>query len=630
MAAFLGLMTLLSGCGGGGAAAVNPTNPVTPTVVASSVQLLVSSPQMDSAGTSAVDVTVVVLDANSVALASKAVTLKVSDPSGTAFLNTVSGATTDDNGIVTAKLNLGTSKANRAITLTATADATSATNTVDVANTKLAIFSGSSSAVIGAATTFQISLKDSAGTAIPNAPVTITSALGNNLNPSSGTTDSSGVLTVVVTGIVAGTDTLTASAFGATASQTLSIGGSDFTFTAPASGQEFLVNAAHSLNIRYFEGLAPQAGKTVIFSATRGTVSGTCITNTSGSCTTAPTLSSSSTGPSTITATTTGPNGTISSTQAVTFITATASTVSVQASQTTVSVNTLGSTTNRATISAIVRDAANNLVKNANVVFNLTDTTGGTISPASAITDVSGVATTDYIAGATSSAPNSVKVEATVTHVGGAPVAVPSASIELTVGGQSLFVRLASDNTIASNGVTYVKTYAAIVTDAAGNPPTVPVQIVFSLKPRGTPNDAFYKGTYTWVETLTGGAWIRSITAYCKNQDLNYNGIIDAGELATTNENGLKVLFPGNVASVTSPVTTNSSGIANTTITYAKDYAYWTTVTLQATAFVAGTESTSVVWFTLPGLAADYTNKDVSPPGTPSPYGPGTSCFDTN
>src|SRR5260221_456412 len=67
------------------------------------------------------------------------------------------------------------------------------------------------------------------------------------------------------------------------------------------------------------------------------------------------------------------------------------------------------------TISATVRDAANNLVEGATVDFQVqTDPTNGGLSAASAVTNTQGIAQTVYTAGNTSSGANGVTVSATV------------------------------------------------------------------------------------------------------------------------------------------------------------------------------------------------------------------------
>ncbi len=89
------------------------------------------------------------------------------------------------------------------------------------------------------------------------------------------------------------------------------------------------------------------------------------------------------------------------------------------------------------------------------------------------------------------------------------------------------------------------------------------------------------------------------------------------------NNNGR--LDPGNVASVPSTVTTNTSGFALFDIVYAKEFT-WVEVELEARTVVAGSEGGSRVRFFLRGLVSDFNNCLVAPPGQVSPYGVATTC----
>ena len=65
-------------------------------------------------------------------------------------------------------------------------------------------------------------------------------------------------------------------------------------------------------------------------------------------------------------------------------------------------------------MTATVRDAANNFVKNQTVNFVLTDVSGGSLSVAQAVTNSQGQAKTFYNASNATSAANGVRVDATV------------------------------------------------------------------------------------------------------------------------------------------------------------------------------------------------------------------------
>jgi hypothetical protein len=279
-------------------------------------------------------------------------------------------------------------------------------------------------------------------------------------------------------------------------------------------------------------------------------------------------------------------------------------------------------TNNSATITIQVRDAANNLVKNAGVGFTLTDPSGGRLTSASGITDISGSASVTYVAGTTSSAQNGVTINATVTDIKGVAIAPVAAATSLTVAGQSLLVRLGTDNRVGGATPLNTKTYVAVVTDAAGNP-SVGTTVQFALRP-----GRYRKGTY--VADIVNNVWVQAVSATCPNEDLNFNGILDAGEGLVAWPAGITpALLPGAVASVNATAKTDASGIATATVTYAKDRSNWVEVTLEARTSVTSNDPPTQATFFLPGLATDYTDLTVNPPGRPSPYGVNASCADT-
>ena len=575
---------------------------------------------MPSSGASTVDLTAIVLSDTKEAVNGRTVAFSTSTDT-TAFVNNIStSGVSDTNGIVTAKLNLGTNKANRTITVTATADSATATNSVDVTGTTVTI-SGSSSLAFGAATTLTFTVKDSAGTALRDMTVSVASQTGNTivLTPATGITNSAGQITAAVTASVAGNDTITATTAGASATQALTISSDSFTFTAPAASAEIpLAPAAGSspaVSVNWTTAGVAQVGKTVTFSTSRGTVAGSpAITNATGD-TPGVTVSSTSAGPAIITAS--GPGGTPAATRNVVFVATTASSVTVQAVPGTIQVSTgsASQATNSSTISVLVRDAANNLVKNATVNFTIIgDPSSGSLAASSAITDVTGSASVTYTAATTSSPSNGVIIQATVTDINGVVIAPVTNTTALTVAGQSLLVRLGTDNLVVSNTPlpTYSKTYAAVVTDAAGNP-VVGATVRFALRP-GT----FQKGFY--IAPTPFLTWVKAATpTTCPNEDLNFNGIIDLGE----DTNGSGQLDPGGSAIVNATGTTDASGIANATLTYPKDHATWAQVILEARTGVVGNDPPALVTFFLPGLASDYSAANIAPPGQTSPYGRG-------
>jgi hypothetical protein len=269
----------------------------------------------------------------------------------------------------------------------------------------------------------------------------------------------------------------------------------------------------------------------------------------------------------------------------------------------------------------VVRDAANNLVKNAGVDFNLTDTTGGSLNASHAITDVTGGAAVTYTAGTVSSAQNGVAIQATVTDIGGVPVGGPAITdtATLTVSGQSLLVRLGTDNLVLSQPPLYKKTWVAVVTDATGNAVSN-ATVLFALRP-----GRYNKGTFDFFDT-TASTWHQNITATCQNEDFNFNGNLDPGE----DFNGNGKLEPGGVATVNATAVTDSSGIAIAVITYPKDHAFWAEYVLEARTAVTSNDPPTLATFFLVGAANDYSDKTTAPPGQISPYGSAAVCSNPN
>jgi hypothetical protein len=634
---FLGALTALviAGCGGSGAGGgVSPTP--TPgegggsTITAASLQLLASSQQIKSDGTEAVNLTAVVLDAGGKAITDKVVNFSVVDPNGSAFLNNIGGSTgkasTDTNGILTAILNLGNNKGNRTINISASADSAISSNQIVVAGTTVSV-SGANSMVFDSINTLTVLVKDASGNGIPGAPVTITSDLGNALTlPSPPVADALGQFKFDVKATKAGNDKLNVNSLGAKATTAISVSGANFIFVLPptAPNNQITVNTPQTLTVHWDEAGAPKAGQIITLTTTRGTITPSSIAvDASGNVTT--TISSPSAGLATISAS--GPGGVPSTSLDLIFVTKTASAINVQADKTTLPINVSGASTSRARITAVVRDIANNLVKDARVNFNIAkDTSGGSLSAGSSITDISGAASVDYVAGNISSAQNGVEIQATVVDVGGTVVTVAPNSVFLTVGGQSLFIRLETDNKVASGLVTYTKSFVALITDSAGNP-IVGTPVQFKLKPADSPNAAYLKGFYQLLQiSPTARGWVQNVTAGCLNEDKNYNGVLDPLE----DENGDGLLTPGNVASVNTNTLTDTAGFATANITYAKNYAYWANVTLEAKISVAGTESVANATLVLPGVFSDYTDPNVSPPGQTSPFGTASACTNPN
>lgn len=632
----VGVFVVLTSCGDGGAA--KSTTAITPPsglATAASVQLLVSNPQMLSSASAATNLTAIALDANGQAISGKLVIFSKGADTSSYFSNV--SALTSANGTATATLNIGTDMTNRVISVTASADGAVSTSPVTVTGTKIAI-SGNTSLAANAQATLTVIVKDSTGVVVPGVTLTAVSQNANPvaLSPTSGITDNTGQITVTVTATNAGalgTDFLTLTGAGTSQIQKLTINTATFSFTAPltvppATTPEIPVGVATSVTVQWFSSGVPQSS-TISFATSRGSFSAGAVATTGGIATS--NITATSTGATIITAT--GPGGTPAATLNVVFITATASTINIQASPSTVAINASGGTGNQSVISVVVRDAVGNLVKNAHVTFGFVkDPSGGSFTTSSATTDITGTTSVNFIAGGSSSPQNGEQIMATVDMVNGAAITPISATVNLTVASQALYVRLGTDNQVYKALVaatTYTKQYSALVTDAAGNPSPDGTPVRFVVRPAHFTLNSFFKGRYIagttkWIkDTLTGTG--------CINEDANLNGVVDVTLTTPFTEdlNGNGIDDPNGVATVNATANT-VGGFAIANITYPQDHATWVQVDLEARAGVIGNDPPTVVSVILPGADVDYNNLSIQPPGVLSPYGVGNLCTDMN
>ncbi len=624
---------------------------VTIVQIQQTLSLTTSLPLIPSDSSKGATITALMRDANNNVLPGIAVNFSPDSGAITKTQTLLGGAaspvviagTTDANGVATAVLTAGNDPTNRVITVTVTAgSAPPATIQVSVGGTLLAL-SGQASLVAGNSSTYTALLTDASGAGIAGKTVTFSSAKGNTLSATTATTDAGGHATVKLTASVAGTDTLTAAALGLTAPETILVSSESFTITlvAPPNQNPPLPLVPLSsippatlpvvVQVLWTSSGTPKANAAVTFSTTRGTIlsatspwaalaNPTVNTDATGTATVA--IASSLAGPAIISASGSG----VSAQVPVTFVAQTPAGIAVQASPATIPIN------GTSTISAIVRDAQNNLVEGATVDFNLTvDPTGGSLSTATATTDVQGRAQTIYTATATTSAANGITVTASV------PGTTVTGSTSLSVGGQTVFLSLGTGNKIsAPNTAQYEQDWAVQALDSHGAalanaPVTATVLPLY-----------YYKGFRNWtgtvwgtVNSIPGCAFPALCTdpsqyapvnyiyvpngAQCPNEDIGWTGIYVASE--DYNNNGK--LDPGNVASV-QPSTggvTDSTGTLLLHVTWPQDHAYYVGVRLSVTATVQGTQHSTSADFVLPGLAADFNQQTTEPPGPFSPYG---------
>jgi hypothetical protein len=537
----------------------------------------------------------------------------------------ITQGTTDATGTAIATLSAGTSSQNRAITVTAAAGTSSATIQIAVVGTTLTL-SGPTSLVQGAQASYTTTLSDSGGAGIVGQAITLVSVNGNTIAPATVTTGTLGSATFTVTAVNAGADTLSASAFGGalqSSPQSLSVSNQSFTVavhpTPPATAGAIPVGAANAVpvTVTWTATGAGQTG-TVNFATSRGTVTPTSVTVNGGTMAQTVTLYSTSAGPAILSATAVQSGVTVATAQtAVSFVApvSTAAAISIQANPSRVA------TQGQSTVVATVVDGSTpspNPVLGATVNFTLTDSTGGTLSAGSAITNAQGQATVTYTATSLSSTPNGVSIQADVQS----NISI-SSSTSLTVGGQTVFLSLGTGNTISALSSTqYELPYSVQAADASGAGLSG-VTVTFSVQ-----SITYLMGHMVFVSPSWGPVYSVPAPSNCSATKVwEMNGTIVSPAPSPTTGYVLTDI-PGSVATTdVSSAVTGTGGTANVNLIYPKDHAYWVSVALTATATVSGTQNSTTATFILPGLSADYSNQAVAPPGQISPYGENTTCY---
>lgn len=585
--------------------------------VASAISLFASSQQIASSGSDEVALTTIAKDDNNNLVAG--VTVAFSATSGQIeVVNAVTGA----DGQATAILKTNSEPTNRVITVTSQSGQVTDTVNIQVAGTTINL-TGSSSLAINDENSFFIQVLNSDSEGISGITVDLSlsgTASGNVANitlPSSVTTDSSGQASFSVIGTTDGSNTIIASAVGATVSHDVSVQGDSFLFSSFSNGAQsvdpevsslpdVLLSNSAEIEVTWTQSNVPVAdGTAVSFTSTRGTVVQSSATTVDGKVTA--TISSTNAGKALVIVTGTDGSVSLNNQLEFEFVAETASTIAAQASPSSIAPN--GDTS---TISVIVKDINGNLVKGKTIEFALTDTNGGSILPATAVTDSNGSASTVYTSNSVS-AQDGVSITATVQEDTSL-----TDTVTLTVAERELFIALGTGNEIVEVDITtYNKQYTVFVTDVDSTP-RENVELTVSAVPK-----SYYKGE--WVAVLDDSGefarWTAGYTAKCANEDLNVDGVLDDGE----DINGSGTLTPGNVVSASGEVTTDAQGRAIIDILYAQSHALWVDVDLIVSAKVAGTESFSHTIFNLPVSGADVSSEDVAPPtsgiGLDGPFG---------
>ncbi len=630
---------------GGGVVVEPPEGPV-----ADSVVLFASSQQLASSGTKAVTLTAVAKDADNNLL--EGITIDFSADSGSlAKVADAEGNTSDvtgPDGKLTRELSTLAEPKNRIITTTITSGSVSDIIEVQVVGTAVTL-TGSSSLALNDAHSYLINVVDSDGNGIANTNVVLSlsgqstetpaGSVADITLPETVTTDFNGQVAVMVTGTSGGTNTLIAEALGANSTQAISVQADSFLFTDFGDGSDNVdpstaelpdisLSKTATVTLTWLRsGVVVPDGTVVYFTTTRGTLATSSATTVGGKVTT--TLTSTNAGQALLTFTgkdtVDGKAIELNNQLEFEFVADTPDRLIAQAFP-----QSIGPNKQTSSISVVVKDAAGNLVKNKMVDFVLTDTSGGSIFPASAKTDSSGNASTVYTSNSTT-AHNGVVIQATVRDR-------PSVTddVLLTVAEREAFITLGTGNTveIGEFETTYIKKYSVFVTDIDSKP-IENVTLSVSAIPK-----QYYKGYWQAVYNVDGfDSYATVITAVCDNEDKNQNSEVDAGEDDDPiNGNNDGELTPGNLVSVfgygaNAEVVTDEQGRAILDIVYPESFGGWSTVEIIVSTKVGGTESFARALHLL-YVAASDTTVEGNPPGGNihgfSDFGIASDCTDPN
>ncbi|WP_051958469.1 Ig-like domain-containing protein [Janthinobacterium sp. RA13] len=635
-----------AGCGGSPPPVVNP--PVTPPVIppvtppepaslASAVNLVFSSTELASAGQPGgeVAVTALVKDGANLALPNA----KISFAADSGILGSVD-AVTDKNGQARALLGTGGANSNRSITVTANVGTRSGKGTVAVTGSSVELL-GPAALMLGQGADLIVTVRDSARKPVAGAAITYSTGAGNGVRVKDGgaaLSNAQGQLVLRLTAGSLGKDAVSVSALGAAATQAYAVAGSDLrlspTVGQDASGADVLPEVA-TLACQPIDARYERAGVAQTGSASLSTSRGSLFADSDCSQALPASLifsngnlprsyvQSANAGVTTITAAVAGGPTAQTRLEFVAPLSA-ASRLAVQADPAVLRANTataaaLADNASISTISAVVRDgAANNLVKNAPVLFSiLNDPSGGYLRQAGPVlTGSDGLARAVYVAGPADSGRDGVLIQA---RIEGAPQAAATALVRLTVARQALSIKLGTGSLLREHSASVLqKDFAVFVSDSAGN--AVPgVAITAAAWP-----SRYAKGSYVWQadkpEFPDTGVWRLALPRYsCANEDVLRNGIFDAAY----DRNGNGVLDPGIPLTVSASGLSDALGMATVTVSYPRNYASWVEVTLTVRGSVSGTEASATAELPLPTLASDFSARRVDPPGRLSPYGSG-------
>lgn len=633
-------ISVLTACGNGGDAG-GSTGTTTSTTVGT-IQLFANPGTVNSDGSTSSTITLTAVSATNSTVANA--TIAVATDTG---LLSSSLVTTDSTGKASVTFTSGSiDRSNRTATITATAGSATATTQIQVVGSTVTLSSTTTSIPPNATfpATLTITAKDSGGNAIPGATVTLSQAGSGvvTFNPIIGTTDATGKLTVSVAGTTAGNSTVTVTAAGATATI-------DYTVTATVStfGIDQTTLNANAPIVPTSPKTAPmQIGDSLVVRVATGTSTNVAFATTIGlwNATSAAVIVTPAGGFASATLTTTSAGVAnvqvidldtigLSDSMTVGMTAKTPSRISLQASPTVIP-KTVGTATGISNLTATVYDINGAPVGGIPVAFSIVNgsgtNSGETISPVIVYTASNtntglplGAAPTTFTAGTLSSAAGGVQVRASVVNTAIStravtdPATTSSLDAAIVVGGTSGSVAFGQASKIIDAGGTstiYSFPFSVLVADSNGSPVNGAVVNIS-----------------TWPIAFNTGANC-TITGTYKNEDVNENLVLDAGE------DGTRAVYPTgatatgasdniitplnsyggtikstNASDLPGTATTDATGLATFNLTYTKSSAIWTIARIRAQTVVQGSPAVAEIIFPLAASKADVDTTAVPP-----------------
>lgn len=522
------------------------------------LELYANSIQLASSGSDEVELIALVKNDQSVLM--EGVDVSFSAQSGAGVELQLTQPQTEADGTARAILTSQNDASNRTITITASAGSLTQTVDITITGTEVTI-NGASSVILNDSVDYTIRVQDSDGTSILNQDVVLTATNGS-LSATTVNTGANGQATVTYTASTSGEDTITASALNADATFTVQVQQDEFNFINLPT-EEVPLGTAQTITVEWRQDNNPVAGEDITFSVSRGQIAGSSTVTTNADGQASIDVSSDNAGISSITATATDSSGAVlvSARVQIEFIATTPATIIADASP-----DILGPDGQTSTISAVVRDADGNLVKNSVVNFTVSDVSTGFISPSQATTDSKGIATTVFTSGSVSS-----NEDVVITAFVAEDEAI-SDDVLITVGARAFDIVIGTGNEIEQETTTsYLKRFAVFVSDSAGRPVSG-VNLTASVNPvKFNEGGVYWRGE--WVFNTINSLWVQANVTECSNEDINANGILDAGE----DSNGDEQLTPGIVGTLTltNNGVTDENGYAEIEYRYPENYGGW-------------------------------------------------------